>query len=339
MQSHYIRRREKNKHLTSIERGKIEALHKQGWKAADIAAEIQVSVRTIYRELRRGEVTLKRSDWKMYQTYSADAAQARYEAKQRAKQGVLKIGKARELAEAIEVLIKDKHCSPYAALEQLRKKHEIPFCLKTLYNYIHHGLFLRVKCEDLPNYRRKKAYAPQQKRIAKRGGRSIDERAPEINTREECGHWEMDTVVGKVKTKPCLLVLTERKTRREIVRKIPDKSMESVTRAFEELLRSGAYSKEDFKTITSDNGSEFMNADYFEGLGIPYFYAHSFCSYERGSNENNNRLIRRFIPKGRDIGEYTDDFVQAIEDFMNNYPRKLFSGKSANEMYAVSETR
>ncbi|MGN8833744.1 IS30 family transposase [Selenomonas montiformis] len=339
MQSHYIRTREKNKHLTGIERGKIEALHRQGWKAAAIAAEIQVSIRTIYRELRRGEVTLKSSDWRMYQTYSADAAQARYEARQHARQGTLKIGKERKLAEALEVLIKDKHCSPYAALEQLRKCFEIPFCLKTLYNYIHRGLFLRVKSEDLPNYRRKKAYAPQQKRIAKRGGRSIDERAPEIAAREECGHWEMDTVVGKVKTRACLLVLTERKTRREIVRKMRDKSMESVIQTFDEILRSGAYSKEDFKTITSDNGSEFMNVDHFEGLGIPYFYAHSFCSYERGSNENNNRLIRRFIPKGRDIGDYTDDFVQKIEDFMNNYPRKLFSGKSANEMYAASKTK
>ncbi len=106
----------------------------------------------------------------MYQTYSAEAAQTRYEAKQRARQGALKIGKERELAEAIEVLIKEKHCSPYAALEQLRKRFKIPFCLKTLYNYIHHGLFLRLKSEDLPNYRRKKAYAPQKKRIAKRGG-------------------------------------------------------------------------------------------------------------------------------------------------------------------------
>lgn len=93
----------------------------------------------------------------------------------------------------------------------------------------------------------------------------------------------MDTVVGKVKSKACLLVLTERKTRREIVRKMPDKSMESMVRTFGEVLSSGAYSKEDFKTITSDNGSEFMNADYFEGMGIPYFYAHSFCSYERAT--------------------------------------------------------
>ena len=69
--------------------------------------------------------------------------------------------------------------------------------------------------------------------------------------------------------------------------------MKSVIQTFDEILRSGAYSKEDFKTITSDNGSEFMTADHFEGLGIRYFYAHSFCSYERGSNENNNRLNQR----------------------------------------------
>ena len=75
----------------------------------------------------------------------------------------------------------------------------------------------------------------------------------------------MDTVVGKVKSKACLLVLTERKTRREIVRKMPDKSMESVVRTFGEGLSSGVYSKEDFKTITSDNGSEFINVCCFKG--------------------------------------------------------------------------
>ena len=89
----------------------------------------------------------------------------------------------------------------------------------------------------------------------------------------------------------------------------------------------------EIKTITSDNGSEFMDAESIERKGIKYFYAHSYCSEERGNNENNNKLIRRHIPKGVDIGDISEEAIKEIEDWMNNYPRKLFNGKSSNEIY------
>ena len=68
-------------------------------------------------------------------------------------------------------------------------------------------------------------------------------------------------------------------------------------------------------------------------MGIAYFYAHSYCSYERGSNENNNRFIRRFIRKGTDIGKYSKAYIRKIEKYINAYPRKQFGGKSADEVY------
>ena len=68
-------------------------------------------------------------------------------------------------------------------------------------------------------------------------------------------------------------------------------------------------------------------------MGIVYFYAHSYCSYERGSNENNNRFIRRFIRKGTDIGKYSKACIKEIEKYINTYPRKQFGGKSADEVY------
>lgn len=78
-----------------------------------------------------------------------------------------------------------------------------------------------------------------------------------------------------------------------------------------------------------------MDSKSVEEMGIKYFYAHSYCSYERGSNENNNKLIRRFIKKGEDTGKYkySKSFIKKIERFMNEYPRKMFNEKSANYVY------
>ena len=159
----------------------------------------------------------------------------------------------------------------------------------------------------------------------------------EINARRELGHYEMDTVVSGKGKKSCLLVLTERVSRKEIIRKIKDKSSKSVIEAIEGLRReyTSKFNKM-FKSITSDNGTEFSNARAIEEMGIRYFYAHSYCSYERGSNENNNKLIRRFIEKGVDIGKFSKKRIQEIEDFMNNYPRKMFDGLSSNEVYRLA---
>ena len=147
----------------------------------------------------------------------------------------------------------------------------------------------------------------------------------------------MDTVVSGKGKKSCLLVLTERVSRREIIRKIKDKGSKSVIEAIEGLRREykSKFNKM-FKSITSDNGTEFSNAKVIEEMGIRYFYAHSYCSYERGSNENNNKLIRIFIEKGVDIGKFSKKRIQEIENFMNNYPRKMFDGLSANEIYRLA---
>ena len=93
------------------------------------------------------------------------------------------------------------------------------------------------------------------------------------------------------------------------------------------------------KSITSDNGSEFMRAGKTGEENIAYYYAYSYSSWERGSNENNNKLIRSFIPKGTDISEISEEEIKEIEKWMNDYPRKLFNGKSANEMYLSEFTK
>ncbi|MBB5888693.1 IS30 family transposase [Lactovum miscens] len=111
---------------------------------------------------------------------------------------------------------------------------------------------------------------------------SIDQCPEEINQHEALGHWEIDTVP---------LTLTERQTRFEIIRLIPDKTSASVNRALLALQE-----KIQFKSLTSDNGRKF--ARLHEAVTCPTYYYHAYASFERGSNENHNRMIRRFLPKG-----------------------------------------
>lgn len=334
MQYYYTKKRAKGKHLTLCERGKIEAYLKAGYTKKRIAEEIGVSERTIYRELKRGRVELKNSDLTYRKEYLSDYAHNKYILNQSKKEGVLKIGNKHALSEEIEELIINKKYSPYAVIEKLKSKHEINFCLKTLYNYIHKKIFYRLESKHLPYKKKHKQKYVKIKKIRKNGGISIETRSDIINDRKELGHWEMDTVVGKLRSKSCLLVLTERLSRKEIIIKLERKSSKYVIEALKKIRKKFPKSfNKRFKSITSDNGCEFMDAKSVEKMGVSYFYAHSYCSYERGSNENNNKLIRRFIKKGEDISKYSKSYIKKIEIFMNNYPRKIFDGKSANYMY------
>ncbi len=338
MQNKYIAKRKKGQHLTLNERYKIWILLKQKKTKKFIANEIGISERTLYYEIKRGMVYgLKNSDLTEYNEYSPEKANNEYLKNQKNKQGVLKIGNDIKLLMILEELIINKKYSPYAALKKAIKMGiKIRFCLKTLYNYIHNEIFLNLTLRDLPYKRKRHKKRSKQKRIRKIGGTSIENREDIINKREEIGHWEMDTVVSCKGKKACLLVLTERYSRKEIIIKLKDKTSKSVVDALTKLKTKykNTFSYR-FKTITVDNGSEFMNMEAIEKLGVKaVYYAHSYCSYERGSNENANRFIRRFIPKGTDISKISKNMIKNIENYINEYPRAIFNGKSSNEIYA-----
>ena len=138
----------------------------------------------------------------------------------------------------------------------------------------------------------------------------------------------------------CLQVLTERKTRKELIFKIPNKAQENIKRILDMLENKLKDSfKNIFKSITSDNGAEFLDQKGIENSCLvkgqkrtTCYYAHPYSSWERGSNENANRLIRRFIPKGSNIDKYSDKKIKEIEDWINNYPRNI-GYRTANQMY------
>ena len=153
----------------------------------------------------------------------------------------------------------------------------------------------------------------------------------------------MDCVIGKQKNKKTLLVLTERKTRYEIILLLKAKTVDEVRKALNRLekkLYSTFYSL--FKTITVDNGLEFSNPEILEkavyrvGQRTKIFYCHPYSSSERGSNENQNKLIRRHFPKSYDFDLHLKKSdIKNAQEWINNYPRKLFDGKSAKYIFNI----
>jgi len=210
---------------------------------------------------------------------------------------------------------------------------------------IDRGDFLNITNKDLPVKKegQKRRYNKVRKvALNNSKGRSIEERPADIETREEKGHWEMDCVVGKQGTQAVLLVLTERTSRKELIFKLPSKTQANVIKTINMLeMQHKEKFGNMFKSITMDNGSEFLDMQAIEQSCLDAdskrttcYYAHPFSSWERGSNENANKLIRRFIPKGSDIAQYSCEDIKRIEHWMNNYPRKILGYKTADQMAA-----
>lgn len=345
-QNDYTLESRRNKHLTERERYTIEILLKEKLSPNEIAKRLGRHPRTIEREIAKGNVELKNSDLTYRYEYCADHGQRVYYNNAARKGRGLKIGNDHKLARHIEGrIIKGKY-SPDAVIGEIKAKRlefAVQICTKTLYNYIDQDVFLNVTNADLPVKKngKKRNYKKVKVALHNLKGTSIEERPAEVNERKETGHWEMDCVVGPRKGKgAALLVLTERKSREEIIRKMPNKKQESVKTALDQLEKQyGKGFKDKFKTITVDNGSEFLDFMALESSilnpelkRVKVYYAHPYSSWERGSNENTNKLIRRFIPKGTEIGGFTKGQIRAIEQWINNYPRKLFGYKSAKEM-------
>jgi len=194
--------RAKYKHFTETERYKLEALIEGRVPPGEISQVLKKNRVTIYREIRRGRVTLKNTELMDIQRYRADAAQRDYEEKTSNRERTLKIGKDRELEAYISKKIKMEKYSPDAIVGEIKAKgmkFEGLMCAKTLYNYIERGLFADISSGDLcyGGTRRKRGYRKSRISLKNRGGRSIETRPESINKREEIGHWEGDCIKGR----------------------------------------------------------------------------------------------------------------------------------------------
>ena len=338
-------KRSKYKHFTERQRYKLEGYLELKLSAKEIAKRLNKHKATVCREIKRGTILKIGYELDEYSVYRANVAQREYQRKVSNRERSLKIGKDRKLEEYIRKrIIKDKR-SPDAVIGDIKHKglkFKGMICTKTLYNYIDKGIFYGISNANLWEKRKQKKKKHRQiQRICLRNkdSRSIEERPKEINERMEYGHWEGDCVKSRRKKKSGLFVLTERKTREEIILKIKALTQEAILEAIGKLENKyKRHFKDKFKSITFDNGGEFLDWEaiekscLYQGKRTLVYFAHPYSSWERGTNENQNRMIRRFIPKGTDISKISDKEIKRIENWMNNYPRKIPGYKSANEM-------
>ena len=302
-------------HLQKRDRYKIEALLNTGHKPQEIADEIHVHVSTIYREIQRARMVQLTTDLEEVDKYNPDEAEKRYRENLSAKGPALKIG----------------------------KDFETSICVSTLYSYIEKGVFLTLTNADLPEKpKRKRKYRKVREAKSAAAGDSIDRRPPEVDDRNTFGHWEGDTVYSKKDGSKALLVLTERLTRREIIMRIKDRTAESVIKALDRIERKfGAdlFAKL-FQTITFDNGKEFSDVERLERSALrkgkkrtKVYFCHPYSSFERGSNECQNKMIRRRFPKGTDFGKVSDAEVAKAEAWVNNYPREILGWQTSEILF------
>lgn len=341
------RRAHRPKHNMGIHmRYRIEEMIKAKCKVRDIAQATGYSVSTIYKELKVGTVEQLTSDYETVKVYKADYAQLVYDEHMRNRATRdLAIGNDIEFANFVEDKIINDKCSPYACLEEAKRQNPDKnyVCISTLYNYIYRGdVFFELKPKHLPNKGRGRYLADKDRDYAAKppAGKSIEERPRDILKRLEFGHWELDSLLGSQTSQKTIAVMTERKTRYCVLALLNDHTADSVVEMLNELesrCKDKFYGI--FKTITVDNGTEFSDAAgmeqsrrYKKRQRTQLYYCHPRVPEERGSNENMNKLLRRWIPKGIEMDTVDPAYIQYVQDWINNYPRRLFGGLSAQAM-------
>ena len=321
-------------HLTIEKRAQIEILLRMKVPKSQIARMLGIARSTLYNELARGSVVQLDSELRQYTRYFSDVGQRMYEEHRENSRPPLKLAKAHEFIVYAEQQMLEEKLAPETICGAVRRKglfQEI-VCAKTLYNYIDQCL-LRVRNIDLLLKVKLKQHVQHNRQHKHLFGISIEDRPDAVNNREEFGHWEIDTVVGNKDSAAVLLTLDERTTNFRHMIKISNRSSSAVEQGIQKLRALyGDRFNTVFRSITCDNGSEFATLP----LILPdtaIYYAHPYSAYERGLNEKQNSLIRRFFPKGHSLDGVSPDFVQRVQDWCNRFPRKAFAFASPAHLF------
>lgn len=333
----------KYKRITYNERLKIEALYNIcKYSICKIAIELGRSPSSICEELKHGYYMHLNSDYTTTKKYSADRAQQHSDFAITTKRPPLKIGNDYAFVKEVEKLITGDKKSPDEVVKILSDRTDIKtkVCTTTLYSYINQGLFPNLTNKDLFFKGKRKKRKRNKKVLLIPHGLSIEKRSETVNSRNDFGHWEMYSVIGNKKKSNTLIVLTERKTRYELIFRSKDKTSFSTVKVMNKLekIYKQNFSKM-FKTITVDNGVEFSDTAHLEQSiygnrkRTLFYYCHPYSSYERGSNENQNRFIRQFIPKGTSINKVSDASILNIQNHINNKLRKIFNYRSSADLF------
>lgn len=331
----YTTERRKGQHLTFEERVIIQTRMNDGWNANRIAKEIGCSYNCIKKELARGTVFLYNGKVKRYK---ARVGQMTYELNRSKCVKKINIMNCLRFIRYVEQKFEEEHWSLDAcvgkALESGEFTREEIVCTKTLYNYVDAGL-MKIKNIDLPEKVSRKPGHKHCRENKRKLGDSIEERPESVDSREEFGHWEFDSVIGaKGENEPAVVTMVERKTRKCIWLKVSDHTADSLMEAVKAAFKPcESCISQIFKTITADNGSEFARLSELKNETLGVFFTHPYSSFEKGTNECHNRMLRRFIPKGRSMTQYSQEDIDYFADIINGLPRKILGYKTPDELF------
>jgi IS30 family transposase len=312
--------------LTPEERYMLAALRRQGRNQAEIARSLGRHRSTVCREVRRNS---SRADGR----YRAFTAQERANGRRSRSRRNRRFGEE-DFARVEELLC--RQWSPEQVAGHLRRAGLLSISHETIYRHVwrdkKEGGLLHTHLRGARK-RRRKRYGSYDSRGKLAGKRLIAERPPEVETRQQAGHWEIDTVMGSG-SKDCIVTLVERKTGLLLIGKLADRTTASLNRRVIRLIRrdEGA-----FETVTADNGTEFHDYKGIEARTRALFYfARPYHSWERGSNENANGLIRQYLPKGAGMAGLSQQQCNAIARRLNTRPRKRLGFRTPLECFNES---
>jgi transposase, IS30 family len=312
--------------LSTEERYMLAPLRKQGYNQAEIARCLGRHRSTVCRELRRNST---HADGR----YRAITAQERTNGRR------CRSRRNRRFSAADFALIDELLCrqwSPEQIAGRLRSEGRLLISHETIYRHVWRdkkaGGLLHTHLRGARK-RRRKRYGAYDSRGRLAGKRMISERPPGVEARREIGHWEADTVMG-TGSRDCVLTLVERRTGLVLIGKLVDRTAEGLSRrAINLMSRHGAR----FETVTADNGTEFHSYGRIEqGTGAVFYFARPYHSWERGSNENANGLLRQYLPKGTSMAGLTQYQCNAIARKLNTRPRKRLGYRTPLECFNES---
>ena len=322
-------------------------------KITEIANELNRNKSVISREINRNSYLKWDERTARYRKiYSAAKAQGDYENRRKNAGRKSAIEQDKKLKQFIEDKILIEKWSPEEVAGYI-KKHNLEFKLQPSFQEIYYWIEkkqLNIKSEDLTHKSKLKSKVNKEEKVKKgpkHEEKSIHNRPKEIDNNEEFGHWELDCVEGKKESKKTYLTILERKTKKYIVIPMKEHTNKCVREAINGLEeRYGKYFKEIFKSMTTDNGREFINYDNIERSKYDrrrkrtkVYYTDPYSSWQKGMNENCNGILRRFIPKGTDLNTISEYKLEIILEKINGKPRKILDFTSADELFNIEINR
>lgn len=301
--------------LTSDERYLISQLRKAKCSVAEIAEVLGRHRSTIYREIKRNLTPCPKGGH-----YCHSKAQERRNGRlRRSRRGPRHAPWQYARVESLLM----QQWSPEQISAVLRKG-EFAISFQSIYRHVRRDwraggtLYMELR----RRYKRRKRHYGLERRGRLQGKRMIEERPPEIETRREVGHWEIDTVMGASWEKPCIVTLVERATGYLMIGKLPNRTTKALNRRVVAMIKAAPLP---CYTITSDNGTEFHGYAQIEvATGTTIYFARPHHPWQRGTNENTNGLIRQYLPKGKSMANLTQKQCDAIAHKLNTRPRKRY---------------